>query len=163
MRWRVCLFASAAFILLINAAPLPAATAASVDACSLLTPAELSAAVGVPMDSYSHTNMGATNSCTWMSPPSTGRPPPTLVWLQLWVMQFVEQIFEQEKYRAGRENITSVSGLGDDAYYVQIGPMTILNVKKGSIEVQVTWTGTTDQQSVLDGEKTIAAQVLSEL
>jgi hypothetical protein len=98
-----------------------------------------------------------------MRPPPRGGPPPTLILLQLWVMPFAERIFEADKYRAGQENVTSVSGLGDDAYYAQIGPMTILNVKKGSIEVQVTWLGTTDHQTVMDAEKTIAAQVLLEL
>lgn len=168
MRARVYLFASAVLTLLFSAAPLPADTAASVsivsvDACSLLTQAELSAAVGAPMDSYRHDHPGTTNACTWMRPPPRGGPPPTLILLQLWVMPFAERIFEADKYRAGQENVTSVSGLGDDAYYAQIGPMTILNVKKGSIEVQVTWLGTTDHQTVMDAEKTIAAQVLLEL
>jgi hypothetical protein len=172
MRVKVYLFASAVFMLLVNAAPLPAATAesvnlASVDACSLLTPAELGAAVGVPMDSYfhaqNHNHAGPTTICTWQSPPRGDGPPVTLMFLQLSVMPFAKSIFEQEKYRAGQENVTNVSGLGDDAYYAQIGPMTILNVKKGAIEVKVTWAGTTDDQTAMDAERSIAAQVLSEL
>jgi len=117
------------------------------------------------MDSYTHDFPpgGATNACTWTRPPPRGAPPPTLILLQLWVMPFAERIFEADKYSAGQENVIGVSGLGDDAYRAQIGPMTILNVKKGSIEVQVTWVGSTDHQTVMDAEKTIAAQVLSEL
>jgi hypothetical protein len=162
MRPRVCLFASAVFIILINAAPLPAATAASVDACSLLTQEEVSAVVGVPMHSGEHTPPDVMQSCHWV--PSKA-PPPMGLHLQLWVMPFVEGIFEAEKRRAGQENVTSVSGLGDNAYYAIFGggSMTVLNVKKGSFIVQVTWIGTTDHQTVMDAERTIATQVLLEL
>jgi hypothetical protein len=41
--------------------------------------------------------------------------------------------------------------------------MTILNVKKGSIDVKLTLIGTTDRQTAMDAEMTIASQVLSEL
>lgn len=188
MRLRACLFASAVLIILIIAAPSPLATAASVniasvDACSLLTQAELSAATGVPMDSYSyrHGFPGATSFCTWTRTPARvadaqlrkgdSPPGPTLILLQLWVMSAERSFghdFEAGKDGAGQENVTSVSGLGDDAYYATTGlnggaSVTVLNVKKGSIEVQVTWIGTTDHQTVMDAEKTIAAQVLLEL
>jgi hypothetical protein len=180
MRPRVRLFASAVLILLINAAPLPAATAesvnlASVDACSLLTQAEMSAATGFPVDSYfyRHDYPGPTNPCTWMRLPprkADSPPGPTLILLKLWVMS-AERSFGGG-FGADQDNpeqeITSVSGLGDDAYYATRGlnagaSVTVLNVKKGAIEVQVTWIGTTDHQTVMDAEKTIAAQVLSEL
>jgi hypothetical protein len=157
---RIYLLASAVFMLLINAAPLPATAAesvklASVDACSLLTPAELSAVVGVPMVTFPFT--GRTLGCWWMSHPTA------LINVHLGLFTFSKRIFEQQKHLAGQENVTDVSGFGDDAYYAQIGPETYLNVKKGDIEVQVAWSGTTDHQTVMDGEKTIAAQVLSEL
>jgi hypothetical protein len=166
MRLRACLFASAIFILLINAAPSPAATAAPVDTCSLLSQAEMSAAIGTPMHPGEHDVMGNMRSCTWRSPqvfPRSG-PRPPLVVLQLWVMPFDKRIFDAEGQRTGKENVISVSDLGDTAYFATYGgAMTVLNVKKGDIHVQLTWIGTVDQQSVLDGEKTIAAQVLSEL
>jgi hypothetical protein len=79
-------------------------------------------------------------------------------------MPFDKRIFDAEGQRTGKENVISVSDLGDTAYFATYGgAMTVLNVKKGDIHVQLTWIGTVDQQSVLDGEKTIAAQVLSEL
>lgn len=110
-----------------------------------------------------NSGMRGTQSCLWSSSgghrlPGDSRP---FVWfLHLSVDPFAERIFEADKYRAGQENVTSVSGLGDDAYYAQLGPMTILNVKKGSIAFKVTLVGTTDRQTAMDAEMTIASQVL---
>jgi hypothetical protein len=123
MRLRIWPFGCAVLVLLINVAPLPAGIPASIDACSLLSQAELSTAVGAPMNSGTHES-GTTQSCMW-SPSGGPRLPsdsrPFVGLLQLWVMPFAEQVFEADKYSAGQENVTSVSGLGDDAYYVQIG------------------------------------------
>jgi hypothetical protein len=54
-------------------------------------------------------------------------------------MTFVETIFLAENDELGHEGITSISGLGDDAYYMTVGWMTALNVKKGAIIVRVAW------------------------
>jgi hypothetical protein len=170
MRPRVCLLASAVLILLIDAPPLPAATAAAVniapvDVCSLLTQTELSAAVGIPTDLFTHST-AAMNTCMWTTHPPKGgsHPPMTLIYLQLSVFSFAQRIFDEEKQSAGQANVTNVSGLGDQAYYAQITPdITVLNVKKGDKQVHVTWAGAADHQTVMDDERTIAAQVLSEL
>jgi hypothetical protein len=119
--------------------------------------------------------MAGPSSC-WASVDSTDKREGQVVHLRIYLLAsaalinvhlglftFSKRIFEQQKHLAGQENVTDVSGFGDDAYYAQIGPETYLNVKKGDIEVQVAWSGTTDHQTVMDGEKTIAAQVLSEL
>jgi hypothetical protein len=172
MRPRVCLLASAVLILLIDAPPSPAATAesvdlASVDACSLLTQAEMSAAVGAPMDSGKHPFSASNAFCSWQRPPGAPTmglaPRAVQVWLS--VTPFDERTFEQQKGPAAPTSATSVAGLGDEAYYVQDKVMNFLQVRRGSIEVRITIMGyaTTDQQSVLDSERTIAAQVLSEL
>ena len=172
MRPRVCLFASAVLILLINGAPLPAATAesvnlASVDACSLLTQTEMSAAVGTPMNPGEHPSPD-TGSCTWRSRPAsaTGAQTPGVLLLLSVARLYAAfgPIFLAEEDRAGIQRFTSVLWLGDDAYYEsEDGIETVLSVKKEAIVVQVTWVGGSDQQSVLDAEKTIAAQALSKL
>jgi hypothetical protein len=167
MRFRHCLFASAVCMLLINATPLPAANAAPVDICSLLTEAEVSAAVGVSMNSGlpvtpigTHARPGA--PCKWL--PSggfrPGAPPPIVNDLRLWA--FPEEYFERDMVG---ENVTSVSGLGDEAYYVNMsGGYTVMDVNKGALCVQVVWHGPNwDHQEIIDAEQTIAAQVLSEL
>lgn len=182
MRVRVYLFASAVFMLLIDAAPLPAACAesvnlASVSACSLLTQAEMSAAVGEPMGSGESYMMvtkqllpgtvPGTKQCTWRRLSRREGDPaskPIAEEVDLYVMPFVETIFLAENDRVGQEGITSISGLGDDAYYMTVGWVTGLDVKKGAIIVRVTLIGgATDRQTVMDAERTFAAQVLSEL
>ncbi len=150
--------------LLINSVPLPATGADAVDACSLLTQGEMSAAVGIPMYSGRHDFPGTAQECSWHRRfPPPGGPPPIILSLQL----FVEPAegFEWNKHNVSQENVTSVSGLGEDAYYTEQGEgsaMT-LNVKKGDLCVIVTWILVTDRQTVMDAEKTIAAQVLSKL
>jgi hypothetical protein len=166
MRPRVCLFASAVLMLLINAAPLPAATAesvnlASVDTCSLLTQAEVSAAVGVSMSSGGPLTPKSSRLCMWF--PSgglkTGASPPIIMGLTLWVLP--AENFEQNMVG---QNVTLVSGLGDEAYYVDLpGRYTVLDVEKGTICVQVGWQGFAGRQAIMDAERSIAAQVLSEL
>jgi hypothetical protein len=62
------------------------------------------------------------------------------------------------------EYVTSISGLGEDAYYIEHPHMMMtLNVKKGDLCLIVTWIGIIDPQKVMDSERTIAAQVLSRL
>jgi hypothetical protein len=99
MRSTVCLSTFAALIL-INAASLPAAPAESVDlalidACSLLTQAEMSAAVGAPMGSGRHPAPGANALCSWQWQwlPSAGKmgpPQPVVVSVQLSVVPFAK-------------------------------------------------------------------------
>jgi hypothetical protein len=139
-------------------------SAEAVDACSLLTQAEISAAVGIPMLSGRHDFPGTTQECSWQRRlPQPGGPPLTILSLQL----FVEPAegFEWNKHNVSQENVTSVSGVGEDAYYTEQGKGSamILNVKKGDLCVIVTWILVTDRQRVMDAEKTIAAQVLSKL
>jgi hypothetical protein len=177
MRFRHWLFASVVLNLLISVAPLTAAAAgsvdlASIDACSLLTPSELSAAVGVPMGSGEHPMMrnaqlmlgtvpGA-KQCEWKRP-TQREVSLALEEVDLYVMPFVEKSFLAKNDRAGRAGITSISGLGDDAYFTNNWGAMVLDVKRGPIIVRVAWLPGADPQTVMDAERTIAAQVLSEL
>ncbi len=108
-------------------------------------------------------------SCTWRSHIDYPlvRPQRQRTYVKLWVMPYVESIFDSEAHQAGKENVISVSDIGDKAYFATYGgAMTVLNVKKGDIHVQLTYigyVGAMDQQSVLDAEKSIVSQVLSEL
>ena len=206
MRLKVGLFAPAVFMLLINAAPLPAVAAqpvnlASVDACSLITAAEMSAAVGAPMGPgevpfierlpgtdpdagvvaqdriivpagvmAAMAAMDRNRYCTWRRtpPPREGDPPLApgqMVRVELYVMPLSQGYLLAENYRVGVERITTISGLGDDAYYT-FGPLEQeLKVKSAGIFIQVDCYAVypADRQAAMDAERTIAAQVLSEL
>jgi hypothetical protein len=64
-----------------------------------------------------------------------------------------------------QEYVTSVAGLGENAYYSEHPhALMYLTVKKGDFCVIVTWVGdTTDGRHVMDAEKIIAARILSKL
>lgn len=105
------------------------------------------------------------NFCTWLQVqvPQPGVLRQAQIKLELKVMPFNAGLFELGK-NTGKDAVTNVSDLGDDAYFAQMGVMTLLNVKKGAVNVQVTWVpALTDRQQVMDAERSIAAQVLSEL
>ncbi len=172
MRLRVGLFAPAVFVLLIDAAPLPAVAAlpvnlASVDACSLVRQEEMTAAVGFPVNPGEHMPFRTMlNFCTWLQVqvPQPAGLRQAQIKLELKVMPFNAGLFELGKNITGKDGVTNVSDLGDDAYFARMGVMTLLNVKKGAVNVQVTWVpALTDRQQVMDAERSIAAQVLSEL
>jgi hypothetical protein len=80
--------------------------------------------------------------------------------LRLWA--FPEEYFERDMVG---QNVASVSGLGDEAYYVNMsGGYTVMDVKKGALCIRLVWQGPNwDHQKIIDAEQTIAAQVLPEL
>jgi probable HAF family extracellular repeat protein len=171
LRSRVYLYASAALIsvviFLVRAATLPAANAAklrAIDACSLLSQDEMSAAVGAPMDSGKHFSIPknlpgfknspeAKNECTWIQIPGPSRFQATLT---LWIMPATDY----DKRKAWTENITNVEGLGDDAYYDNNITVPILKVKEGGLYIEVSERSASDRQTIMDAERTIAARVL---
>jgi hypothetical protein len=58
--------------------------------------------------------------------------------------------------------VTSVSGVGDDAYYASFGSnITSLMVNKRDHAFKLTWHGASAPEKVMALEKTLALQVLS--
>jgi hypothetical protein len=129
------------------------AAAQSAAPCSLLTSAQVTAAVGV--------NVGAAQpiaitGCSWSAPHM-------IVTVSLWD----GSKWDQMKTPAPGMNRTAVSGLGDDAFYTTMGPASgkqfaTLSVKKGSTAylLKVYGPNLTDQMSM---EKTLAGNVLANL
>jgi hypothetical protein len=129
------------------------AAAQSAAPCSLLTSAQVTAAVGV--------NVGAaqpiaTTGCSWSAPH-------VIVTVSLWD----GSKWDQMKAPAPGMNRTAVSGLGDDAFYTTMGPASgkqfaTLSVKKGSTAylLKVYGPNLTEQMSM---EKTLAGNVLANL
>jgi hypothetical protein len=120
--------------------------------CSLLTSAEVSAAVGA--------NVGAaqpiaTTGCSWSAPH-------IIVTVSLW------DASDWGKMKTPYPGMskTSVPGLGDDAFFTTMGSaekqFTTLTVKKGSTAymIKVYGSNATDQMAK---EKTLAANVLAKL
>jgi hypothetical protein len=130
-----------------------AAAQAAPAPCSLLTSAQITAAVGV--------NIGAAQpiantGCSWSAPHM-------IVTVSLWD----GTKWDQMKTPVPGMSRTAVSGLGDDAFYTTMGPasgkqIATLSVKKGSTAylIKVYGPSVTDQMSM---EKTLAGNVMAAL
>ncbi|MEO7207831.1 MAG: hypothetical protein ABI356_08705 [Steroidobacteraceae bacterium] len=129
------------------------AAAQSGTPCSLLTSAQVSAAVGVTVGAAQPI---ANTGCSWTAPHM-------IVTVSLWD----GSKWERMKTPMPGMNRSSVSGLGDDAFYTTMGPasgkqIATLSVKKGATAylIKVYGPAVTEQMSM---EKTLAGNVLAKL
>ena len=137
-----------AFILPTEAA-VPALAAPPTDACSLLTAAQVSSALGSTVGQGTYVMPNFKTTCTWNIP--TGGA----VTLQILTLQF----FNAGKGALASAERTSASGVGDEAYYLVMGA---LSVRKGTGAFKVAvYSGdlTMDKKKAI--EKALAQQVLS--
>jgi hypothetical protein len=121
--------------------------------CSLLTSAQVTAAVGVSVGAAQPI---ANTGCSWSGPHM-------MVTVSLWD----GNKWEQMKTPLSGMSRTPVSGLGDDAFYTTMGPasgkqLATLSVKKGitAYLIKVYGPSVTDQMSM---EKTLAGNLLAVL
>ena len=121
--------------------------------CSLLTSAQVTAVVGVSVGAAQPI---ANTGCSWTAPHM-------IVTVSLWDANK----WDQMKAPFPGTNRSSVSGLGDDAFYSTMGPasgkqIATLTVKKGSTAylIKVYGPSVTEQMSM---EKTLAGNVLAKL
>jgi hypothetical protein len=145
-----------ATIVVLAGAALPAVAAPSAsDACSLLTQAEVTSALGASVGAGAWVAPTFKTTCTWRAAPGGG-----------YVTLMMEGL---DAFNAGKVAyvktivVTPVSGIGDDAYYLAIGNNVGLIVKKGTAAFKVAVYGqeSLDQKEAI--EKTLATQVVPEL
>jgi hypothetical protein len=147
-----------ALIFIAGAARVPSANAASGDACSLLTQAQISAALSVSVGAGQYQGTYK-KTCTWYttSNAAEGAKYVTLVLQGL------------DAFQAGKLApvktivVTPVSGIGDDAYYLAVGPNVGLIVKKGNAAFKVAVYGPLPLEKKQAIEKTLALQIVSSL
>lgn len=127
-----------------------AMAAPPTDACVLLTPAQVGAAVGQAVGAGKYMGPGMTKTCTW---DSEGMIVTLLV-------QQDTRIFDGGKGAMAAAQRTAASGVGEDAYYMQMGTAGSLWVKKngGSFKVSVYTKKLSPDQSKA-AEMTLAKQV----
>jgi hypothetical protein len=116
-----------AFAALVLAAALASCSAAlaqsSSDACSLLTQAQVSAAVSAQVGAGAYVTPTFKATCTWTAP---GR-----------IVTLMTE--STSAYQSGKTPISPMmqivpaTGIGDDAYYVVTGTMVSLFTKKGTV------------------------------
>jgi hypothetical protein len=140
------------------------AAPATEDACALLSQAQVSAALGVPVDAGKQ--IGPSSAlCGWKQP---NDPSHTGNRAMLSLYRAMGKISPAERFENGKipmQGITKtpISGVGDEAYYIDTPGLGMgLNVKKGASVFQVRVYGfPVDQVRAI--EKTLAQEVLGKL
>jgi hypothetical protein len=112
-----------------------AATAAPVrvpitDACAVLTPQEISAVLGMPIDPGQHTFVGSKLFCNWTAAGASGDDAEKLA------LHFISVAgFQGEKIPGAGMQVAPAPGIGDDAIYVTTRHDLNLLVRKGNTAV----------------------------
>ena len=134
------------------------------DACSFLSESKVSAILGVAIDAGRH--IGPSSAlCGWGEP---GDPDHSGKHVLLTIYRAVGKISPVERFENGKMPIqgiekTPVSGIGDEAYYINTPGFGVgLNVKKGSFAFQVKVFGYSPQM-IKTMENSLAQDVLTKL
>jgi hypothetical protein len=143
------------------AMPAPASAAPATDACAMITQDQMTKIFGVQVGAGTYTAPGFTKTCTW----STAQGPAPRIHTITLMLQTSDS-FEAAKQmqQAGKFQVESVSGLGDDAYYSSVGDrITSLIVKKGGVAFKIAMYGDFPLDKKKTMSKAMALQVLSKL
>jgi hypothetical protein len=125
----------------------------SSDACSLLTQAKVSAAVGAQVSAGAYMTPSFKTTCTWTA---TGK----IVTL----MTEGVDVFQSGKTPISPAmQIVPATGIGDDAYYVVTGTLVSLVTKKGSAAFKISIYAKLPLNTLEQMESGMAQQAASEL
>lgn len=163
---------SVAVLLFAICSPPSAGAATADDACALVTRAQVTAAVGVPVDAGTHINPAFVKSCTFY--PTGGAREDfkfvTVSFLDVDSYEASKRLMQQTQAMVNQRMGTakmesgSASGIGDDAFYTSMGTdYTGLMVKKGKVVLKIGIYGGIDTGKKIAAEKTLALQALSKL
>ncbi len=156
-------FAAVAFFCFLGiCSPNATHAATASDPCSLITQVQVSAVLGISVETPQHT---AATMCEWSAPsqPKTANAKKAVLIISR------ERAFGFAKSPiVSSEKAIPASGIGDDAVYavaagISPGPNTSLYVKKGSSYFVVHVYGIPDQTKVMAMEKALAAEACSNL
>jgi hypothetical protein len=144
------------------AVAVPLAAQADIDACTLLTPAQVSAAVGVSVASGQHVTPTFVKTCTW-TPSGKSDVKSVTLFLQTAAAYDGGKQMAHMMAEVGRGGAVKTASVGDDAYYFVAGDQVGLLVKKGGIsfKVAIYATLTVDKKEAM--ELTLAKEVLAKL
>jgi hypothetical protein len=154
-------FASLLLAVSITGAALVAVASAgpAEDACALLTPAQVGAALGASVGTGSYVTPTFKKTCTWKSTTSDGG----FVTLMLQDVGGFERGKQLGQTPSNTLSVTSIRGVGDDAYYLAVGDQVGLIVKKGNVAFKVAVYAHEPVESKEAKEKTLAHQVVAGL
>ena len=118
------------------AAAMPIAAHAETDACTLLTSAQVGAAVGTTVGEGTHVTPTFVKTCTWTP---SGKTKVSSVTLNLQAATMYEGSKRQAMMGAAAVQGAAVkpASVGDDAYYFVSGDQAMLWVKRGAVAFKV--------------------------
>ena len=119
------------------AAALPLMAHAETDACTLLTPGQVAAAVGGAVSDGTHVTPTFVKTCTWTP---SGKSRLGSVTLNLQTAAFYDGGKRQATMATavvGKGTGIKPASVGDDAYYFLTGDQAALFVKKGAVSFKV--------------------------
>ncbi len=113
-----------------HSAPPPTTSHAEItDSCLVLTPAEISATLGIPIDPGRHALASSNIMCSWYQAGGTGEDDRRLV------LNFTSLPSFQSEKAATTVTITPAPGIGDEAFYVTTDLGTSLYLRKGNTAI----------------------------
>ena len=118
------------------AAAMPSTALADTDACTVLTPDQVGAAVGVPVGAGKHVTPTFVRTCTWTASGSSDVKFVTLYMQTAAAYDGGKQMASQMAL-AGKGAAVKPASVGDDGYYFVTGNQVGLLVKKGSASFKV--------------------------
>jgi len=144
------------------AVAVPLAAQANTDACTLLTPAQVGAAVGVAVAAGTHVTPTYVKTCTW-TPSGKSHVRAVTLYLQTAAAYDGGKQMARQMAAVGKGGAVKPVRVGDDGYYFVAGDQVGLLVKKGGIsfKVAVYATLTVDKKEAM--ELTLAKEVLAKL
>jgi hypothetical protein len=140
------------------AALMPSAAKADTDACTILTPAQVSTAVGVSVSNGTHAPTYI-NTCTW----NTSDPNVKAVTLYLQSAAEYDDAKQMARRTAAgiKGSAVKPASVGDDGYFYIAGDQVGLLVKKGGISFKVAVYATLSVDKKEAMELTLAKEALA--
>ena len=142
------------------AAALPSAAPADTDACTLLTPAQVGAAVGVSVADGKHVTPTYVKTCTWAASSKSDVKFVTL-YLQTAAAYDGGKQMARQMVTAGKGGAVKPASVGEDGYYFVTGDQVGLLVKKGGISFKVAVYATLPVDKKEAMELTLAKEILA--
>ena len=134
--------------------------APETDACSLMTGAQVSAAVGFPVGDGKHVTPTFVKTCSWTGTAGGGAQTVTL---NLETGAFFDGAKKQAAAMAAAGAAVKSAGLGDDSYYYVLGAQVDLWVKNGGNACKITIYKQIPVEQKQAIELSLAKQVLAKL
>lgn len=133
-----------------------AAVAVTDDACSVLTPAQISSAVGTTVGNGEYVTPTFKRTCTWKAT----KPGGTVAFVTFYINNGPGAYDQGISHPLQGIKIDPVSGVGDGAFFATLAPNVGLIVKKGNTSFKVAVYGSASIDKKQAMEKALAQQAV---